>query len=657
MKGKEGMTDWWLTANDIAQLLSYKDKRPANIRAKKEGWPYRNYKARGGKERRYHLANLPEDIQRAYAAGRNITLDQLKAELLSGLKPESPPDPAVKPWEKLHETDRETARLREKVILSWRGSGLTQLDFVAAYSAGHILPDTRSRIGDTLTDSTLSRWFRCYEKSGLPGLAPRYDHRRGGHGASLDPAIKGLIRFHYLNRNRYSLRSVQRKLEEKENVRVNYTMLCRYVRCEISAEIRDYFRRGEKYFNDHYQPYLERDYTQYYSMQVAVADHKTFDFVSRVKRGDEWHIVRLSLTCITDMRSRKILGWHIDEVPSTLTIIRATKMMAEQYGCPEAFLVDNGKDFSSYWFAGDSWNEQHRKAGKRDKGEISSITGDMGTAVQFCTPYRGQSKPIERFFGFLSGEHDKAFKSYTGSNTANRIDELKLYWGSFDGKKKIPIEELPTIEEVRAIFAEFVKWYNTKWRHGGRGMDHKTPDTVFAENRRERRDIPEEYRKYVWTRREVCTVQRNGVEAGGGWYFNEEMGLIVGQKVELRISIDDIGTGYIFDLKTGSYMYDADYNLLKDSGVKEENVRRLNRLRRAQRQRLRKEREDLNEIGKDRKTRLEELRDEEAGQTALKAAGGEDMAADASPGLTLVTPEAGPQKKRKGLFGEVLRGR
>jgi transposase InsO family protein len=102
-------------------------------------------------------------------------------------------------------------------------------------------------------------------------------------------------------------------------------------------------------------------------MQIAVGDHKTFDFVSRVKRSDGWHIVRLFLTCITDMRSRKILGWWIDEVPSTLTVIRVIRTMVEPYGCPDEFLFDNGKDFASYWLSGDAWNEQHLKFGKREQ--------------------------------------------------------------------------------------------------------------------------------------------------------------------------------------------------------------------------------------------------------------------------------------------------
>ena len=56
------MIDKWLTANEIAKLLSI-DPRSVNRKAKKESWTYREYKVRGGKERRYQLTNLPEDVQ------------------------------------------------------------------------------------------------------------------------------------------------------------------------------------------------------------------------------------------------------------------------------------------------------------------------------------------------------------------------------------------------------------------------------------------------------------------------------------------------------------------------------------------------------------------------------------------------------------------
>jgi transposase InsO family protein len=254
-------------------------------------------------------------------------------------------------------------------------------------------------------------------------------------------------------------------------------------------------------------------------MQMVVYDHKTLDFASRVKRADGWHRVRLVLTCILDKRSRMILGWWIDEIPSTLTIIRATRMVVETYGCPESGQFDNGRDFRSYWFSGDAWNEQR----EWEREAVSCVTDDLGMAAHFTEPYHGQSKHIERAFGFFAAEFDKSFESYLGSNTSDRHDESRLYTGAFDGTPARPIEELPTIEETRALFRKFAEWYNTKHKHRGQGMGGRVPEQVFNETLRGRRDLPEDWGKYVWTRREIRVVQQNGVRDGEIWYYNKKI--------------------------------------------------------------------------------------------------------------------------------------
>jgi hypothetical protein len=122
---------------------------------------------------------------------------------------------------------------------------------------------------------------------------------------------------------------------------------------------------------------------------------------------------------------------------------------------------------------------------------------NLGSIVHFCKSYHGQSKPIERLFGFISGEFDTSFESYVSSNTASRPDETKHYWGTFDRAPPIPIEQLPTIEETRTLFTDFVTWFNGKWHHRGQGMEGKTPDVVFEANRRAKRFVPPEFQKYV----------------------------------------------------------------------------------------------------------------------------------------------------------------
>jgi hypothetical protein len=84
------------------------------------------------------------------------------------------------------------------------------------------------------------------------------------------------------------------------------------------------------------------------------------------------------------------------------------------------------------------------------------------------------------------------------------------------------------------------------------------------------------------------------------------MQTITGQEVELRVSINDLGQAYIFTL-AGEFLYEA-VSEFKDSGITEENVRNVKRLRKQARQHLEKYEETVDRLRKDRKTQLEELR-------------------------------------------------
>jgi hypothetical protein len=85
------MTDKWLTVNEIAELLS-RTKARIKQRAKLESWPYRSYKVRGGKGRRYNIASLPEDVQAAYAASIKLSLADLQSRFKADLPPEKKAD-------------------------------------------------------------------------------------------------------------------------------------------------------------------------------------------------------------------------------------------------------------------------------------------------------------------------------------------------------------------------------------------------------------------------------------------------------------------------------------------------------------------------------------------------------------------------------------
>jgi len=645
------MMDKWLTINEIAGLLSC-TRGWIIQRAKKEGWPYRSYAVRGGKERRYHLANLPEDIQTAYAASIKTSL----ADLQSQLKPDSKADKKIdiprfsgrgaktaveiKTIEKTPEEYLRIAAARRKVLEAYSASGLSASQFVTAYNNGVIAPDIRGQLGsfgEISAQSSLYRWLERYEQHGLAGLAPQYSRHRGGSGASLDERAKELIQALYLDSHKPSIRTVERDIKQF-GYDLNYSIINRYIQDEIPLSVKTFYRMGEKAYHDRFDPCITRDYTLFRPMEWGVGDHHLFDFVIKHKG----RIFRPWLTRFDDMRSRYICGWHIDIIPNTLTILRALSMAVENCGTFDNLLIDNGKDFRSHWFAGNAWKERKMKLDKETCDLIEGVLHDCGTLAHFCIPYRGQSKPIERAFRTDIELFEKRMETYVGSNTATRPDEAKLYWGRINGRDKI--EVTLTLEELRRRYAEYVEWFNNEWHHTGQGMDGKTPASVMEENRGPRKEITDEMRRYIFTRREKRTVQKNGVTIDGIEYYNPQMVQYIGSQVEVRRDIDKIGTVSLYSLPDRTYLFEAESDVLKDFGIPEENMRAQRTAQRTARTHLSKFAKEASEIRQMVKSPAE-LAAEESNNAA-----DERLVVNGSPLVTIVDTPKTPKRKIRSIF-------
>jgi hypothetical protein len=271
------------------------------------------------------------------------------------------------------------------------------------------------------------------------------------------------------------------------------------------------------------------------------------------------------------MRSRKILGWRIDLIPNTLTIVRSFSMLVDTGGLPGNALIDNGKDFKSRWFAGSAWKDRKVKLDKEGMFLMDGILQECGCKAHFATPYRGQSKPIERLFGTVIQLFSKSRDFYTGSNTVDAPEDRQLYWKRINGRDRIVTY---TLEKLREDFGRFVSWYNSCWNHSGNGMGGGTPDEVFFANLVSKREMPRELRKYIFTIREQRVVQRNGVLLDGISYYNEKLIGLIGDRVEVRRDINDIGKVAVFSLPDCVYQFDAESDMFKDSGCTEEQIRK-----------------------------------------------------------------------------------
>jgi putative transposase len=654
------MTDKWLTLTEIAELLSL-TKGPVIRMAKLKNWPYRSYATRGGQERRYHLARLPEDVQAAYAERNGTTLEELR----SRLKPASKPDKKmviprysgrgartgnIQNMDSFPEAYRTIAMLRVEVIKAYSRSGFTAARFVSAYANGEAVPGLRARLGpygDISSQSSLYRWLERYQEHGMEGLVPQYRMRRGGNGASLPQEVKDRVEWLYLDTSRPSAASVIRDLEQY-GLNCNGSIIRRYIK-DIPAAVKVAGREGRDAYHKKFEAYKDRDFTAYKSMDCICGDYMTHDVICRIGQK----MFRAKLCAFMDMRSRMIVGWSLQLTANSLGVIRSLQMCIERYGSARDVYVDNGKEFKNYWLCGDTWKERYTSVDPESLETDACILRECGMEIHFCLPYHGQSKPIERFWRTLHEMFDKHEITYVGSNTALRPEEMKVFQRTVNGIKKFDVELIPTFDDIRERIGNFMTYYNEKHHHTGQGMDEKTPLEVFQENAVPRRDIPENMRKYIFTRREIKTVQRNGITIDKMWYQSRELQEYFltkgpGVKVEVRRGLDDVRTVSIFSMPERVYICDAEGGL--ENGSTEEDIRAVKKRIKEANLFLKKYNKAKPDYDKQSYKTPAELYAEEG----RKVVGGEDLAASAPAGLALVKGKTKSGRTFEGLLGEVI---
>jgi putative transposase len=440
-----------------------------------------------------------------------------------------------------------------------------------------------------------------------------------------------------------SAAAVRDILAKSYGITVSEATLCRYInripKCVLAKP-----RMGENYYHNKYETYIERDYTVLRSMEMICGDYMTEDILCR--QGDR--VFRARLCGFEDMRSRVIVGWSLQLTANSVGVVRALKMAFERYGLPDKVYVDNGKEFKNYWLCGDEWKLRRTKIDPESLERDAGILNECGVKVVFCHPYSAQSKPIERFWRTFHERFDKFETTYTGSNTTDRPEETKVYRSNIEDMKNVDITLIPTFEEIEERIGRFVVWYNAEWPHTGQGMDGNVPDAVFAANAGERRDIPEQLKKYLFTLRYVKVVQRNGVKLDGVWYLTKEMQAHIGEKVEVRRGLDSTDTVHIFSIPDRVYLFDAENP--KYSGMVQEDIEKVKKIRK-----------DMNELhAKYNRKKAEyesgifktpaETYAEEA--ETRQVVGGDPLPGNtAAPALTLV-PAGKPKRKLKGIFDD-----
>jgi putative transposase len=366
----------------------------------------------------------------------------------------------------------------------------------------------------TLNRRTIWRWLDAHKAEGIAGLAKhtrsdadksRFFTRRENYkaaclvaylhlGDSLSPGLTARACFDML--------CVQRELVGLDEAALPHYQTVRAFLRAITPALKVFATRGRKEFAERMLPYLSRAYNEA-TNYAWVSDHAIMDIFcinNRFAGAPTAKPIRMRLTAIIDFRARYVVGYSWAWEGSSASIASALRMAVTNYGPCQLFYCDNGKDYikvgkgavPGYLRPGSveaqDWAEKEMRSIER-----TGVLARLGIQVTHCIAHHPQSKHVERFFRTMHLTFCRLWPSYTGGQPSERPDQtdgLMAHHGQVVRRGDISKSHLPLASEVMASFEAWLPTYHNK-RHGGRGMNHRSPAEVFHAERGPQRPGPD----------------------------------------------------------------------------------------------------------------------------------------------------------------------
>jgi putative transposase len=345
------------------------------------------------------------------------------------------------------------------------------------------------------SERNIWRWWKRYTEPG--GVSNLIDGARSDHGKSRffqeHREAAAFAQNKYLNEKRLSITLIHEELlREWPRLRAHqdapppsYTTLRIYLEREVAPLVKIVARGGERAYNEMAAPFIIRNIEAKQVNEYWISDHMLHDVWVR---NDGWfgeldrnEAFRPYLTCIVDMKSRRVVGtaWCVN--PSSNTISSALQLAMRKFGKPQCFYVDNGKDFKRL-----AKDAPPLPVPSEDANKIMFNLGvlvRLGIHPQHCLPLHPQSKQIESFFHTLHQRFDVLWgNAYAGTSPKDRPEECDAVLAEHKQLMKLGRGDdspLPPASEFIENACYFLDEFNSTHRHSGQGMRMRTPNQVF----------------------------------------------------------------------------------------------------------------------------------------------------------------------------------
>lgn len=485
---------------------------------------------------------------RGGAGGRSFlipvsSLDPKLKKKYDRLHRQQDPEPLRQiPLEELSEAERQEAAQWLEILKEWK-------EFRASYDGTKAQADEafiqamRQRMPG-INYQQMKRKDRSYQEMGAAGLVDRRG-KHGGHRRKIPDQVWNVFQEYYLDESRKTVALCMRLTEiyfRKNNIEIppmaDRSTFSREIQKRIPVPEIVLGREGEKAFKDKCGEYIVRDYEDLNSNDIWVCDNHTFDIF--INDGEKVKPSRVYLTGFLDVRSRKMVGWHVTMTPNSQATLYALRRGIERYGIPKRILADNGREFLTHDIGG----RGHRKSA--DWGhEAPTILQHLGIDFHTALVRNARSKIIERAFRDLKECFSRVFEGYTGGTPAERPERLKRT-GRY-------AENFTPIEDFVRYVDKYIEGIYNFTECVGAGMYGKSRNEVYTKCLIEKRTAAlEELNLMLMRNSKPCTVQRAGVRLpmydAYIWFNSEELLFNhIGKKVYFRFNPDDLKEVRVYD--------------------------------------------------------------------------------------------------------------
>lgn len=325
-------------------------------------------------------------------------------------------------------------------------------------------------------------------------------------------------------------------------------------------------------------PAQVRDKSMLTALSAVDADFHKFDvFVNW-----DGEIIRPQLSAIRDIYSGKLLAWRLAQTPNSATVLLTIGDLVEDYGIPNDFVIDNGREYAAKWITGGVENRYRFKVKADDP---LGVLPQLGVEVHFTTPYHGQAKPVERLFRDYCSNIAKDIR-FAGAYVGNKPDAKPENYGSRAIDRDV----------FTRVLAERIVGWNLLTGRRAPTCEGRSFDETFNASYETApvRKASKEQRRLWLLGAEGLRGHRTSGELTfmGNKYWSEWSPEIAGQKVVGRFDPEDLHGGLHVYALTGEYLGFANCNQAVgffDVEGGKNFAREKNRWRRAQRELLKAE--------------------------------------------------------------------